>query len=199
MFVTEAQRNVKVAREKTDKKLTEDDILKVLKRTCDPLTPEGEWLASLDIVPSGNVLQLVKQTSYGLCRVECRTIALVCQTVLDESEEELIELMYQESTAVGTMIDVACKKQTKVCVTEAPPIPSTRTFDEDFIPQAPENRALDTFSSILSNTAKDKAMVYDAKLRDQFGSRDPKTKKKTKLGPGSGKPHPLKKTPKDEL
>ena len=50
-----------------------------------------------------------------------------------------------------------------------------------------------------TNTAKDKAMVYDAKLRDQFGTKDPKTKKKTKLGPGSGKPHPRKKAPNDEL
>ena len=199
MFVTEALRNVKVIRENSDKKLTEDDVLKVLKRTCDPLTLEGEWLASLDIVPSGKALQLVKQKSYGLCRVECRTIELACLTVLDESEEELVELLYQESTAVGTLIDVACKQRTKACVTETPPIPSARTFDEDFKPQAPENRALDTFSSILSNTAKDKAMVYDAKLRDQFGTKDPKTKKKTKLGPGSGKPHPRKKAPNDEL
>lgn len=57
-----------------------------------PLKPEGEWVAKIDLVQEGDQLLLGHQPSFGHCEKECRTIEQACNDVIDKADTEFTEI-----------------------------------------------------------------------------------------------------------
>lgn len=65
----------------------EGKVEDMLQEICDPEKSMGEWISELDVVKSGQELTLVHKGP-GHCRRECRTIAKVCETLMDKLADD---------------------------------------------------------------------------------------------------------------
>ncbi len=70
-------------------KLGEEDVVGLMKASCQPHTEEGAWLRSLDLVEDDSTrsLVLVAEAEDGPCNRECRTVELACNALLEEGWE----------------------------------------------------------------------------------------------------------------
>lgn len=117
-----AHGQVATAREKAPyRKISEEDIDRILTNICNPEEDEGEWIKRLDIVEKregkGRVLVLEAPGGIQKCNQECKSIKKSCEDLFDEEMdlESLSVFLYKHKGDVTTTQDTVCKKLSKRC------------------------------------------------------------------------------------
>eukprot|EP00798_Chlamydomonas_sp_ICE-L_P021036 gene21036-27906_t len=64
-------------------KFSEADILDKLESMCKPDLEPGEWINSLSIAHEDNKLKVVEMGQMGKCDTDCRTMARICNNIID--------------------------------------------------------------------------------------------------------------------
>ena len=109
-LVSAAHRRFAELRKGSKKALSEEDAMSVVETVCDPEADGGAWLRSLDLQEQGRRLRLVKQAEDGPCGVECATLRLACQALMEEGwENELGEALYGAVDA-DELAESACRE-----------------------------------------------------------------------------------------
>ncbi|GAQ83536.1 hypothetical protein KFL_001520060 [Klebsormidium nitens] len=129
-------KDVKKQREATaPKKLSEYSIIEIVEKICNPDRLEGEWIAKQDIVEDGTKLKLVEQEAVGECGTECRTIARACEEVIGDSDTDVAEALFRESTKRAQLSKLLCYELSGACKRKPPPVPKDRPAGEEFQPK----------------------------------------------------------------
>ena len=56
--------------------------------------PEGEWIASLDLVEQGDKLVVKEMGEVGKCGVECKTIEAAAERIMGEHDTDIAEMLF---------------------------------------------------------------------------------------------------------
>ena len=67
----------------------------MVEKLTDPAKDEGEWIAMIDLVESGDALKLVEQEGVGKCEAECKTIQRAAEEVTDTADTDMAEKLWQ--------------------------------------------------------------------------------------------------------
>eukprot|EP00322_Chrysochromulina_rotalis_P010884 CAMPEP_0115836156 /NCGR_PEP_ID=MMETSP0287-20121206/4563_1 /TAXON_ID=412157 /ORGANISM="Chrysochromulina rotalis, Strain UIO044" /LENGTH=245 /DNA_ID=CAMNT_0003289633 /DNA_START=107 /DNA_END=844 /DNA_ORIENTATION=- len=100
----------------------EGEVEDVLINLCNPGKRNGGWMTELDVVKMGSRLTL-ENRGPGYCRRECRTIAKVCDNLMEalaDSDEdvdlgEILLKAARDNIAVEATVSKVCTKLTGVC------------------------------------------------------------------------------------
>uniref|UniRef100_A0A7S2D2E4 Uncharacterized protein n=1 Tax=Haptolina brevifila TaxID=156173 RepID=A0A7S2D2E4_9EUKA len=106
----------------TKVKLTEEMILSNISSLCLDETLDGEWIHSYDMVEDGRTITLKRMGYAGVCAVECKTVALACQSALDDIESDLATSLYSQHDPKEAQTAL-CASQ---CSKPPPPTPESR-------------------------------------------------------------------------
>jgi hypothetical protein len=95
---------------------TEIAALDAVEAVCTPDSPHGKWTRSIDLVETRGRLRVVPMSGVQRCGVECATVALACERILDGAggvelgekvfygdghEEKVVEWLCGEGRAAG--------------------------------------------------------------------------------------------------
>ena len=69
-----------------------------MERITDPTKEQGEWIAKVDLVESGDQLQVVEQSQLGDCGVECKTVQKAAEEIVGDHDTDLAEELWKVST-----------------------------------------------------------------------------------------------------
>jgi hypothetical protein len=141
--LTEENRRAKAKSSRYKKKaLDENHISEALDGVCNPDSDHGEWLRHYDItevpVAEGDerkALTLEWHEEVGKCGIECRTIALSCQNLLNDDiddRDELQEILYRNKLSSKELVDKVCRSLTPRCTIERTLAPGYSRFNEEF-------------------------------------------------------------------
>ncbi|EOD11052.1 hypothetical protein EMIHUDRAFT_120421, partial [Emiliania huxleyi CCMP1516] len=140
-LVSAAHRRFAELRKGSKKALSEEDAMSVVETVCDPEADGGAWLRSLDLQEQGRRLRLVKQAEDGPCGVECATLRLACQALMEEGwENELGEALYGAVDA-DELAESACREWSSACRKPAPKLDPARPAGPPFRAYTQEERA----------------------------------------------------------
>ena len=56
--------------------------------------PEGEWIASLDLVEQGDKLVVKEMGQLGNCGSECKTVQLAAERIMGEHDTDIAETLF---------------------------------------------------------------------------------------------------------
>ena len=117
-----AHEQVSLAREKAPyKKISEEDIERILSGLCNPEEEGGEWIKRQDIVEKkvGKDTVLVLETPGGIqkCNQECKSIKKSCDDLMDEDldVEAFSVFLYKHQGDIAATQEAVCKKMSKRC------------------------------------------------------------------------------------
>ncbi len=77
------------------KQLDEFALIEKVEKLSKPNKDEGEWIAALDMVEEGTRIKLVEMDDLGKCGVECQTIAMAVDDILDRADTDMAERLWQ--------------------------------------------------------------------------------------------------------
>lgn len=109
----------------------EEAVQDFVEAMCDSDKPEGPgaWIRHLDLVASGDRLEVREHAGYGHCERECRTIERACEEFVDAADTDFTEILY-EAVRDGTELEkvqrLVCNRAAGVCKKKAPPLPPGR-------------------------------------------------------------------------
>jgi hypothetical protein len=133
----------------------EEAVQEFTEKMCNPLKPEGEWVARIDLVQEGEKLLLATQPEPGRCGRECRTVEAACDEVLDRADTDFTEVLYksvQDGVDLEQVQRYICNRAAGVCKKKAPPLTQPRPFDEKFIPLTPEEKQMQDMQANLKES-----------------------------------------------
>lgn len=143
---------------KRKREVTEFDgeaaVQEFTEKMCNPLKPEGEWVARIDLVQEGEKLLLATQPAAGKCKRECRTVEAACNEVLDRADNEFTEILYrsvQEKAELDEVQRYICNRAAGVCKKKSPPL-KARTADERFLMLTPEEKQMQDMQANLKES-----------------------------------------------
>lgn len=123
-------------------KISEEEIINVVEKTCHPGKEEGEWIAKIDLVASNDELRLIEKEDYGRCRRECQTIAKACEESIGDLDTDLGELLWQDKLSMSKLINKICYSMSSSCTKNKLKFKGKRT-DEEFIVMNEDERKAD--------------------------------------------------------
>ena len=119
----------------------EASILSALEDVQNPESSAGGWMRSIDLVESGDRLELERHKEDGPCGRECATIKLACAALLDEGwDNELSEALYSGASLSQLRAD-ACREWSTACRKEPPKLDRNRAAGPPFRAFTDEERA----------------------------------------------------------
>ena len=149
----------------------EGAVQEFMEKMCNPLKPEGEWVAMCDLQQEGDQLLLAAQPVAGKCQKECRTVEAVCEDVLDKADTEFSEILYaaiKDQSGVEKAQRYICNRAAGVCKKKPPPL-TKRKVDERFIPLTPEEKQMQDMQANLKESGMSGTMY---KREDLAGMMD---------------------------
>ena len=149
----------------------EGAVQEFMEKMCNPLKPEGEWVAMTDLQQEGDQLLLASQPVAGKCLKECRTVEATCEDVLDKADTEFSEILYaavKDKSSVEQAQRYICNRAAGVCKKKPPPLKS-RKMDERFIPLSPEEKQMQDMQANLKESGMSGTMY---KREDLAGMMD---------------------------
>ena len=75
-------------------------MIELMERITDPSKDEGEWIAKIDLVESGDKLLVEEQSQLGDCGVECKTVQRAAEEIVGDHDTDLAEELWKVSFAV---------------------------------------------------------------------------------------------------
>eukprot|EP00962_Isochrysis_galbana_P002468 scaffold660_cov134-Isochrysis_galbana.AAC.1 len=133
----------------------EEAVQEFTEKMCNPLKPEGEWVARIDLVQEGEKLLLATQPDPGRCARECRTVEAACNEVLDRADTDFTEVLYksvQDGVDLEQVQRYICNRAAAVCKKKAPPLTQPRSLDEKFVPLSPEEKQMQDMQANLKES-----------------------------------------------
>mmetsp|Transcript_14524 Transcript_14524/g.19696 ORF Transcript_14524/g.19696 Transcript_14524/m.19696 type:complete len:309 (-) Transcript_14524:308-1234(-) len=133
----------------------EAEVQEFTEKMCNPLKPEGEWVARIDLAQEGEKLLLATQPDVGKCGRECRTVEAACNEVLDRADTDFTEILYKaikDKTELEQVQRYICNRAAGVCKKKAPPLNKQREVDETFVPLTPEEKQMQDMQANLKES-----------------------------------------------
>lgn len=96
-------------------KLSEEEILNIVEKTCDPDSEHGKWMRYLDILESKDTLKLQEHSNVGRCREECKTIGRSCEQSIGDIDTDIGEILWQNELKLSPFINEVCHSLSSVC------------------------------------------------------------------------------------
>ncbi|XP_042510073.1 uncharacterized protein LOC122085647 [Macadamia integrifolia] len=118
------------------KKVSELQIIEISENVCNLKKHEADWILKIDIVESGDKLELVEQDDEGHCNSECKTIERACQEVMGYSDTDVAEYLFKAKPQIDSLVNYLCHDLTKACSVKPPPLPKDRIPGEPFVPKS---------------------------------------------------------------
>ena len=72
-------------------------MIELMERITDPSKDEGEWIAKIDLVESGDKLLVEEQPQLGDCGVECKTVQRAAEEIVGDHDTDLAEELWKVS------------------------------------------------------------------------------------------------------
>lgn len=72
-------------------------VIELMERITDPSKDEGEWIAKIDLVESGDKLLVEEQSQLGDCGVECKTVQRAAEEIVGDHDTDLAEELWKVS------------------------------------------------------------------------------------------------------
>lgn len=95
--------------------MSEEDVLDIVEKSCDPENVYGEWITKLDITESKDVLKLVEHLKTGRCQEECKTIQRACEESVGDVDTDIGEILWRNDHKLLSFIDEACFQVSNKC------------------------------------------------------------------------------------
>lgn len=70
-------------------------VIELMEHITDPSKDQGEWIAKIDLVESGDKLLLEEQAELGDCGVECKTIQRAAEEIIGDNDTDLAEELWK--------------------------------------------------------------------------------------------------------
>ncbi len=129
--------------------ITEDEILSVVEKSCDPDSKHGDWISRYDIIESNGILQVFEQELHSKCKQECKTIAKACEESVGDIDTDLGELLWKNELTLSQLINKVCYDLSNVCSKKQPKYVKGKRKDEVFVPMSEEEKkAFDMMKSM---------------------------------------------------
>lgn len=75
--------------------LEEMAVIELMEHISDPTKDQGEWIAKIDLVESGNKLLVEEQSELGDCGVECKTVQKAAMEIIGDHDTDLAEELWK--------------------------------------------------------------------------------------------------------
>lgn len=75
--------------------LPEMAVIELMEHITDPTKDQGEWIAKIDLVESGDKLLLEEQKELGDCGVECKTVQRAAEEIVGDNDTDLAEELWK--------------------------------------------------------------------------------------------------------
>lgn len=75
--------------------LEEMAVIELMEHITDPTKDQGEWIAKVDLVESGDKLLLEEQAELGDCGVECKTVQRAAEEIVGDNDTDLAEELWK--------------------------------------------------------------------------------------------------------
>ena len=75
--------------------LDELAVIELMEHITNPSKDQGEWIAKVDLVESGDKLLVQEQTQLGDCGVECKTVQRAAEEVVGDQDTDLAEELWK--------------------------------------------------------------------------------------------------------
>eukprot|EP01025_Chloroclados_australasicus_P052972 TRINITY_DN6194_c0_g1_i1.p2 TRINITY_DN6194_c0_g1~~TRINITY_DN6194_c0_g1_i1.p2 ORF type:complete len:303 (-),score=37.63 TRINITY_DN6194_c0_g1_i1:401-1246(-) len=169
LLAKQAYRQVKEKREalQKGKTLKEIDIIELVEKLSDPDTDEGEWITSIDIQEKGDKLELKEMEGFQECNSECRTIAKVCEQILEDSDTDLAEALWKGDMNRAKIANYLCYDLTDTCSKPAPKVPKSRKPGPAFVAMTEEERQMAKQLAQMKQSGM-KGQLFDRNSAEQY-------------------------------
>ncbi|KAK4342463.1 hypothetical protein RND71_038279 [Anisodus tanguticus] len=157
------------------KKILEYQIIEISENVCNLKKQEADWILKIDIVEQGDRLELVEQDSEGQCNSECKTIERACQDVMDYSDTDVAEYLYNNKPDLDSLKSFLCKDLTKACSKAPPPVPKNRAPGEPFVAKSSKEAEMEKLMRSMQGMPGAPGMqMYSREdlMNQKFGDED---------------------------
>ncbi len=72
-------------------------VIELMEHITDPTKDQGEWVAKIDLVESGDKLLVQEQDQLGDCGVECKTVQRAAEDIVGDRDTDLAEELWKVS------------------------------------------------------------------------------------------------------
>ncbi len=72
-------------------------VIELMEHITDPEKDQGEWVAKIDLVESGDKLLVQEQDELGDCGVECKTVQRAAEEIVGDQDTDLAEELWKVS------------------------------------------------------------------------------------------------------
>jgi hypothetical protein len=162
--------------------LTEVAVLDVMEALCNPREKAGRWTRSVDLVERRRRLVMRAQDGVQECKVECATVALACEAVVEAvGVTELAEAAFKlanEAAAAGKPFSkksfsawmCAPGGPARVCDRKAPDVPASRPKGPPFL--AKEGKDLEIEDMMANMKVPGMKMYQRDELKEMYSDDD---------------------------
>lgn len=70
-------------------------MIELMEHIPNPTKDQGEWIAKIDLVESGDKLLLEEQNELGDCGVECKTVQRAAEEIVGDNDTDLAEELWR--------------------------------------------------------------------------------------------------------
>ena len=70
-------------------------VIELMEHITDPTKDQGEWIAKIDLVESGDNLLVEEQAQLGDCGVECKTVQRAAEEIVGDNDTDLAEELWK--------------------------------------------------------------------------------------------------------
>lgn len=111
---------------KPNKKLDEMAVIELMEHITDPTKDQGEWVAKIDLVESGDKLLVQEQDQLGDCGVECKTVQRAAEDIIGDRDTDLAEELWKLKMNRAQFTNWLCRSLTSSCKGKVPKLPADR-------------------------------------------------------------------------
>lgn len=109
-------KNIRQKRKETvPLKMSEEDILNVVEKTCDPEHDHGNWITKLDVAEEKDKLKIVEHPKQGRCLEECKTIQYACESAIGDIDTDIGEILWKDEFKLASFVNEVCYSLSKKC------------------------------------------------------------------------------------
>ncbi len=77
--------------------LDEMAVIELMEHITNPEKDQGEWVAKIDLVESGDKLLVQEQDELGDCGVECKTVQRAAEEIVGDRDTDVAEELWKVS------------------------------------------------------------------------------------------------------
>lgn len=70
-------------------------VIDLMEHITDPTKDQGEWIATVDLVESGDKLLVEEQSQLGDCGAECKTVQRAAEEIIGDHDTDLAEELWK--------------------------------------------------------------------------------------------------------